>query len=581
MKVPGKNIGILRTTQSTIVLVGLESVGKSALFRALTGEATADETNFRGSTVRVRSAPLSDSVNRCHEGLEKVPRTLARRLIDTPGIRVQDDSVTTQLALEEMQAADTVVLVARGTHIQQEINALLTSLGKHLANRNVALVTTFEDKASSKLDALMREVETDYDIPVALVNARQMSADQRARLLTAIDHAAPLKLDPDQHQSIMLLPDPPVILPEQTLFERRRVGAWLSLATLMLIFAIPVYLAYIFADWVQPFVDGWLITPLIEFLAPVAMQAPLLFVILVGNYGLLTLGWYSFLWAFPVVLLIGISVALIEESGLKDRMTDALDSWFRHIGLNGRDLIPILSGFGCNVVAVFQSRACSRCTHNACVSLIAFGSACSYQIGASLSLFNSAGAPWLFGPYLLLLFFVGAIYTRLWHGDLEYTSALPLAERSFLQRPTLNAIRWRVHAVVRQFVREAMPIFLLICVMGALLEFFGLIAWLSACVTPLLSLLGLPGEVAPGVIFSIIRKDGLLILNQNNGALLQSMSSSQVFVLIYFASTLTACLVTLWTIGQELGWRYASLLAGRQALTSLLSTGALVGLLLL
>ena len=41
-------------TLPTIVLIGLESVGKSALFRSLTGEATGDETNFRGSTVRVR-----------------------------------------------------------------------------------------------------------------------------------------------------------------------------------------------------------------------------------------------------------------------------------------------------------------------------------------------------------------------------------------------------------------------------------------------------------------------------------------------------------------------------------------------
>ena len=40
-------------------------------------------------------------------------------------------------------------------------------------------------------------------------------------------------------------------------------------------------------------------------------------------------------------------------------MTAALDPALRHIGLSGRDLVPVLSGFGCNVVATFQSRACS------------------------------------------------------------------------------------------------------------------------------------------------------------------------------------------------------------------------------
>lgn len=307
-------------------------------------------------------------------------------------------------------------------------------------------------------------------------------------------------------------------------------------------------------------------------LMPVAERAPLLFAMLVGDYGVLTLGWYSFLWAFPVVLFISISVALTDESGLKDRVTAALDPWLRKIGLNGRDLIPVLSGFGCNVVAVFQSRACSACTRGACVSLIAFGSACSYQIGASLSLFSTAGSPWLFTPYLIVLFFVGALHTRLWHGRLGKGAALPLTERAFLQRPTWRGVWWRVQSVLRQFLREAMPIFLLICAVGALLDYVGITAWLSVGVAPALRLLGLPGEVAPGLIFSIIRKDGLLVLNQNEGELLQLLQTGQVFVLVYLASTLTACLVTLWTIRSELGIRAAFEVAGRQAVTALAST---------
>ncbi|MBW7462196.1 ferrous iron transporter B, partial [Paenibacillus sepulcri] len=108
-------------------------------------------------------------------------------------------------------------------------------------------------------------------------------------------------------------------------------------------------------------------------------------------------------------------VAVAEESGLKGRITDALDGWLRVIGLSGRDLIPVLSGFGCNVVAVFQSRARSACSRKSCVSLIAFGSACSYQIGASLSVFGSGGHPWLFVPYLAMLFVIGALHTRIWN----------------------------------------------------------------------------------------------------------------------------------------------------------------------
>lgn len=108
--------------------------------------------------------------------------------------------------------------------------------------------------------------------------------------------------------------------------------------------------------------------------------------------------------------------------------------------------------------------------------------------------------------------------------------------------------------------------------MGAVLDYVGVLERIADAVTPALALFRLPGEVAPGIIFSIIRKDGLLVLNTGEGALLQSLTAGQVLVLVYFASTLTACLVTLWTIRKELGTRFALKIAGRQALTSVAST---------
>ena len=124
-----------------------------------------------------------------------------------------------------------------------------------------------------------------------------------------------------------------------------------------------------------------------------------------------------------------------------------------------------------------------------------------------------------------------------------------------------------------------MPIFLLICAVGVLLEFTGILGWLAAAVAPALALFRPPGEVAPGVIFSIIRKDGLLTLNSEDGALLATLGTAQVFVLVWLASTLTACLVTLYTLGRELGWAHTVRVASRQAFTALLTTAAFAWLL--
>lgn len=537
-------------TRHRIALVGLESAGKSALFRGLTGHATGDEANVRGTTIACRTASLRD---------------LDHDLVDTPGLRSAVDTAATRLALDAFDQADILLLVARGTHAAAEVETLLRELA--LAGRRSALALTFADKAPPQLAELAAHYRRTLGIPVAVVDARRLDTTGRAALVAALRGALPLNSAPRAQ------PAPARLVatrePAATWFDQPRLGPWLALAAVLALFAMPVALAYAFASWAQPLADAALISPLVERLA---FLPPLPAALLTGGYGVLTLGWYSFLWAFPVVLLLGLSVALCEESGLKDRVTTALDPWLRRIGLAGRDLVPVLTGFGCNVVAVQQTRACSACTRRACVSLIAFGSACSYQIGATLSLFGASGHGLLFAPYLVALFLVGALHTRLWHRPLSAAAARPFAERAFLQIPSPRAVWWRVRGTLRGFLFQAMPIFLGICLVGAWLAHLGALDALARLASPALALVGLPGETAPGVVFSLVRKDGLLALNADDGVLLDALSVGQIFLLVWLASTLSACLVTLATVARELGPRTAAALAGRQALTAIAST---------
>ncbi|WP_411350055.1 nucleoside recognition domain-containing protein [Paenibacillus sp. WLX2291] len=529
------------------VLIGFESAGKSALFRSLSGKHTGTEANVRGSTVVTRQTVLRDE---------------PLRLIDTPSIRIQDDSETTSLALHTLAAGDTVVLVVRSTHANTELPLLLNMLD--LDGKHVVLLLTFADKTGQMVQEHADHVRRVLGISVLTADCRKLDSERRALLIRAIRQARPMKRKP----VLADLPLPIGQQPQHTLLEHRIIGKWLAAAALLLLFALPVYIAYVLSGWLQPLADTWVLDPLRS--SSVHSQA-WLNTLLLGDYGLLSLGLYSFIWAFPVVLCMSISVALTEESGLKDRITDALDSWMRRIGLNGRDLIPVLSGFGCNVVAVFQSRACSRCTRRSCVSLITFGSACSYQIGASLSIFSSGGRPWLFLPYLITLVFVGALHTRIWNRSNVQNAAPVYQGQTFLQIPSWRAVQWRVRGVIKQFLMQAMPIFLLICVIASGLQWSGLLTWLTAVCAPLLSWFHLPGGAAEGILFSILRKDGLLVLNQGNGQLIASLGAAQLFLLVYLASTLTACLVTLWTVARELGVAFAMQLASKQMLTSVIS----------
>ena len=89
--------------------------------------------------------------------------------------------------------------------------------------------------------------------------------------------------------------------------------------------------------------------------------------------------------------------------------------------------------------------------------------------------------------------------------------------------------------------------------------------------TPLVQWLNLPAEAAVGLVFSMIRKDSILLFNEGNQVLLMSMSTFQLFLVVYLASTFSACAVTFWTIAKELGVKEALLLSGKQMITSFTS----------
>lgn len=352
------------------------------------------------------------------------------------------------------------------------------------------------------------------------------------------------------------------------LVEDRKMlpGVSLSLVIVLLIYGLPVFIAYQFASFIEPLAEALIIEPSSRMFS----DAPLLLQnFLFGDFGIVSLGSFSFIWAFPVVLLVGISIAVTENTRLQNKLVQSLEPSLRRLGLSGADFVPVIAGYGCNVVALMQAKGCSSCSNKQCVSMISFGSACSYQIGATLSIFNVANVPWLFVPYIFLLFIVGAVHTRIWNGK---GNAVPfLAGDTQLRKPDVNKIVWKVKGMLSQFFFQAMPVFLIICVAAFLLEELSVVDYAVALVQPLFTLMTLPPEGAVGVIFSVFRKDGILLFNEGSGALLAAVSTVEIFILVYLASTLSGCLVTIWTIAKQAGIAFAAKHVSRQALTSIVS----------
>lgn len=521
----------------TIVVVGKESVGKSQLIASLTGRL-ASAGNFRGTTVECEEYHTPQAV-----------------WIDTPGILRQSDTETTRLALQELEAHDTVLLVVQATHLDDDLRDMLPLV----EDRHVTIVITYWDKVREGAITAVNRLAAELGIDVITVDARHLSAADQTRILDSV--ITPRFLQPNRRHS-------PIgwrIEPRPSLFEHRFWGPLAALMLLLLPSASTVYLANSFAGLVDPIVIEAR-TPLISYLNTVLGAGSLRRDILIGDYGLLTMGPMLFVWAVPTILLYAVLLSAYKASGLVERINSALHPLLRPFGLSGRDVVRVIMGFGCNVPAVISTRACSKCSRGTAISAIAFGAACSYQFPATLAVFAAVGKPWLTVPFLLYLCLTTLIYLRLTTptNAKSALNILMIENRTFLEWPRWSALWREARSTLSHFFLKALPIFLTISVAASVMGWLGILRLSAQWLAPVMKLFHIPSEAALPIIVSSIRKDGILLFVKDGG-LVAPMTSIQVLTSAYLAGVLLPCLVTALTIAREQTWKFAGRLLIRQA----------------
>ena len=310
-----------------------------------------------------------------------------------------------------------------------------------------------------------------------------------------------------------------------------------------------------------------LMEPCMNWLA--GLPAPLV-ASLAGDYGVVAMFPFLLLYALPTILVFTGLIAIYKSTGLIDRLSHGLHPWLRPFGLGGRDLVRVVMGFGCNVPAVVATRSCSSCSRGACVSAISFGSACSYQLPATLAVFGAAGFAWLSVFYLGVLAVTTLVYLRLTTpaNMRRAQNQLLLPVLGNLRRPDWKAV-WRESLQsLCDFVVMALPIFVVVCVAAGLLQWSGLLAILTDVLAPLMAVFNLPREAALAVVLGSVRKDGIAIglLDGDWGAIKVPVETPvQVLTAVYLAGVLLPCLVTLLTVAREMRPGFALKLVGRQA----------------
>lgn len=237
-----------------------------------------------------------------------------------------------------------------------------------------------------------------------------------------------------------------------------------------------------------------------------------------GEYGVLTLGVrYAVALVLPIVGSFFLFFAMVEDSGYLPRLAMLVDRVFKKIGLNGRAVIPIVLGFGCDTMATIVTRILETKRERIIATLLlALAIPCSAQLGVILAVLAAYPAA--------LLCWVGLIGLEFLFIGFLAAKAMPGEKPSFymelppLRFPKLSNVFLKTMSRMEWYFKEVFPLFILASVLIWIGKVTGIFQLLIKGFEPMVQMLGLPKETAVAFLFGFFRRDygaaGLFDLNE-------------------------------------------------------------------
>ena len=304
----------------------------------------------------------------------------------------------------------------------------------------------------------------------------------------------------------------------------------------------------------------------------------LLYDLLVGRYGLLTMGLtYALAIVLPIVGFFFLAFAFLEDSGYLPRLAAMANRTLTIVGLNGKAVLPMVLGLGCVTMATLAGRILDTPKQRLIATLLlALGIPCSAQLGVVMALTTAIGWPavlTVFGVVALQLVVVGVVANRLIPG-----AGTPLImELPPMRLPRLGNVLLKTVHRVEWFLREAVPFFLAGTLLLFVVDRAGLLRWLERACSPVLSgLLSLPADATQAFLIGFVRRDygaaGLYALRGEG-----RLDNVQTVVAMIVITLFIPCIANFLIIVKEQGLRRAVAL-GALVLAVALGTGAAANL---
>ena len=501
----------LRARPLRLALVGQPNVGKSVVFGRLTGRYVT-VSNYPGTTVAVTKGRALIGAEVCD-------------VIDTPGVNalegmISEDERITRDVLAGAET-DVIIQVADARNIRRAL--MLTAQLAAFRKPMVMALNMMDEAFARGVSVHARDLSEALRIPVVEMVAVE------GRGLSDLRDALALAARPD-------VPAHPHASGRAAwahqLTDRVRCVSTLSLAyvqealaraTRRPVTGIPILAAVLYALYlfvgvfgaqtlVKLFEDdifGRGINPASTFLVDRFVPVPLVRDFLVGQYGLITMGvTYSIAIVLPVVATFFLMFGFLEDSGYIPRLAIFCDRMFRVMGLNGKAVLPMVLGLGCDTMATMTTRILGTPKERLiAILLLALGIPCSAQLATIMGILGGisfAALATLFAVVIGQMFLVGWLAARVLRGERsEFILELPP-----IRWPRLGNLLTKTRLRVWWYLGEAVPLFLIGTALLFVLDRIGALVVIAAAGRPIVTgLLGLPESTSQILVMGFLRRD--------------------------------------------------------------------------
>lgn len=539
-----------------IALLGMPNTGKSTFFNAISG-ASAKVANWAGVTVDIYS-------------VKTLIAGKLTELIDLPGIYDLCGATDDEKIVEDFfnnNRVDEIYYILNATQIDRQLPFLNDILKLGYPVKIIANMIDETSKLGIKINFDNLEKITGCQIiPISAKYKQNIQAIHQENKSIYKQN----KIGFDINKALKQLHYPKKINNHISKnIDKVLLNTHLGIPIFFLLLFLSFQIIYRIAEPIQDFIAKFFEMLNVNFLVPFFINTPsaIQSFLIDGIF----LGLSTVVSFVPVIIIFFIVMAFVEDSGYLSRAAFVMDKFMEKVGLDGRGLVMILMGYGCNVPALIGTKIMREKNNRLLTMLSIPFSLCSARLQVFIFITAIFFTPKMAGLIIFLMYllsFIIIIITALLFRKSNQNHEPIVIEIPPYRIPTLYNVLIRASNEIKHFIIRATKFIMIgVIAVWSLTNIYinpysqvSMAQEIGNFLHPIFSPIGIDPQLVVALIFGFIAKEILIgalavIYGANDTnlsfAIKDSINELQAISFMVFTLIYTPCLSTIATLKKE------------------------------